>query len=227
MRLLAVMLARVTAMTYVYEWDPRNKLFPMDFVQKLVERYSFQTFPKTLEDYRSPNGVAFVSGKMKDINIESITFYVQGVVVDTRSSTDDCNHVLGDLGTWISSITDVGFDEKRITRRYYLSHLAVQSDGRLEFLNPKLAEVSSWLTESVSKYAKQRLEFDLAGLTFQVDLYKHKTPLSMPMRIERLEGALFEENKYFSAAPLPTDEHISVLERFETALISSSAAPTK
>ncbi|HEV2492961.1 MAG TPA: hypothetical protein VG204_07795 [Terriglobia bacterium] len=218
MQLLAVVLARVTALTLIHEWDPRSKLFVTDFIKALVERYGFLVFPKTLEDYRSPNGAVFTAGKMGDIVIENVTLYAQGVVVDTRSSTTDSDLVLTDIANWVETLSGVQHADDRISRRFYLSQLSFRSESNLDCLNPKLNKLASWLTEIVSKHAKQRLEFETTAISFQFDQQKHKS-LSLPMRIERLESAIFEENKYFSSAPLPTDEHIAFLNEFEAALI--------
>ena len=43
-----------------------------------------------------------------------------------------------------------------------------------------------------------------------------------PFTIERRADTLFSESKYFSSAPLPTDEHISMLEAFEADVRSYS-----
>jgi hypothetical protein len=220
MHLLAVLQARLTAITNLYEWDHRNKVYAMDLVQRLVERYGFLTFPKTIQDYRSSTGAAFGAGRMGEIIIENFTLYAQGVVIDTRSSTDDCDRVFIDAAKWIAGMTGIEFSEERITRRFYVSQVSFSSDLKLESLNPKLKAISERLTEIVSKSASRQIEFETTGISFQVDHSKNTSLFWQPMRIERLEGSSFQENKYFSAAPTSTDEHIHLLEEFEKALIS-------
>jgi hypothetical protein len=206
-------------MTFLTEWDPKNKIYAMDLIQKLVERYGFLIFPKTLQDFRSANGAVFEAGKMGEIIIEKLTLYAQGIVIDTRSSTDDCELILTDAARWFSDITGVHFSQERITRKFYFSQLSFATDLKFEFLNPRLRNVSSLLSQIVSKYASRQVEYETVAISFQVDHTKDTVLFWQPMRIERLEGSSFDENRYFSAAPVPTNDHILLLREFEEALM--------
>jgi hypothetical protein len=218
MEILAVVLARVTALTNLPEWDPRGKLHIMDFVKGMVERYGFQKFPKTIEEYQQPStGAVFSLGKMGNIVIENYTVYARGVVIDTRSSTDDSERVLKDVTDWLCGLSGIEPSADRISRRFYLSQVNFRCQKSLDVLNPNLPLLAARLTEIVSGYAKQHLDFQTTGIGFQFDATQG-VPYSLPLKIERLEGAQFSENKYFSAAPLQTDEHIRFLEDFETIL---------
>jgi len=220
MEILAVILARVTALTNLPEWDPRGRSHTMDFVKGMVERYGFQKFPRTIEEYRQPStGAVFTLGKMGNIVIENYTVYPQGLVVDTRSSTDDSERVLKDITDWFCTLSGIQPPADGITRRFYLSQVNFRSQRSLDALNPNLHLLSDRLTEIVSAPAKQHLEFQTTGISFQFDATQG-IAYSLPLKIERLADAQFSENKYFSSAPLQTDEHIHFLEEFETILTS-------
>ena len=220
MEILAVILARVTALTNLPEWDPRGRSHTMDFVKGMVERYGFQKFPRTIEEYRQPStGAVFTLGKMGNIVIENYTVYPQGLVVDTRSSTDDSERVLKDITDWFCTLSGIQPPADGITRRFYLSQVNFRSQRSLDALNPNLHLLSDRLTEIVSAPAKQHLEFQTTGISFQFDATQG-IAYSLPLKIERLADAQFSENKYFSSAPLHTDEHIHFLEEFETILTS-------
>ena len=219
MQLLAVLLARVTAISQLNEWDPRGRWYLPDFIKAMVDRYGFQKYPKTLEEYNVQTGATFVAGKMGDTVIDSYTIFQGGLVVDTRSCTDNSEKILNDITEWFSGLTGANPAGDKISRKFYLSQLSFRSDIKLDALNPKLQSLASRLTSSVSQYGKQKTEFETTGISFQFDSQRGLR-LALPLRIERLEGVPFEENKYFSAAPLPTDEHISFLNEFELALKS-------
>jgi len=192
----------------------------MDFVKGMVERYGFQKFPRTIEEYRQPStGAVFTLGKMGNIVIESYTVYPRGLVVDTRSSTDDSERVLKDITDWFCTLSGIQPPADGITRRFYLSQVNFRSQRSLDALNTNLHLLAARLTEIVSGHAKQHLDFQTTAINFQFDVTEGVS-YSLPLRIERLEGAQFSENKYFSAAPLKTDEHIHFLEEFETILDS-------
>jgi hypothetical protein len=57
----------------------------------------------------------------------------------------------------------------------------------------------------------------VTGIFFGYDT-THTKPYAPIFTIERRADVPFVENKYFSTAPLPTDEHLKVLEDFEAAL---------
>jgi hypothetical protein len=219
MQLLGILLARVTAISHLYEWDPHGRVYVPDFIKAIVERYGFRKFPKTLEEYNLQTGAIFAVGKIGDIVIDAYTIFQGGLVVDTRSSTENSEKVLADITDWFCEFAGTKRMPDRISRRFYLSQLSFRSDAKLEALNPRLRDLASSLDEVVSRYAKRKLEFETTGISFQFDLDKGPAP-SPPLRIERLENSPFEENKYFSAAPLPTDEHISFLTEFESILKS-------
>jgi hypothetical protein len=48
-----------------------------------------------------------------------------------------------------------------------------------------------------------------------------RKPLHAPFTIQRRAETAFAENKYFSEAPLPTNEHVALLETFEADVIAS------
>jgi hypothetical protein len=156
---------------------------------------------------------------MGNIVIENYTVYPQGLVVDTRSSTDDSERVLKDITDWFCTLSGIQPPADGITRRFYLSQVNFRSQRSLDALNPNLHLLSDRLTEIVSAPAKQHLEFQTTGISFQFDATQG-IAYSLPLKIERLADAQFSENKYFSSAPLQTDEHIHFLEEFETILTS-------
>jgi hypothetical protein len=219
MKLLAISLARVTALTDIFEWDPRHRVSMRDFAQALVERYGFLKFPQTFEEYDLEKGVVFQLGKMGSINIDSVTLFTRGVVVDLRSSTDDAERFLADASVWAEQLCNVEHSPERISRKLFLSELSFSSEALFDLIHPVFKAVAARVGEIVSRDAHERHEFEPAGITF---LSEPPTRLgALSLRIERLAGNPYREGKYFSSAPLPTEEHLSLLEMFETALRGS------
>jgi hypothetical protein len=197
-------------------------MYLMDFIAEMVRRYGFQKYPATAEDYNSPNGAVFTLGRMGDIVIENYIVYRQGVVVDTRSSTRDSEAVLDDVSKWICEISGADPSLQKVVRKFCLSQVTFQSNGSLDALNPQLVELGRLLSERVSEQAKLNLVFQATALHLQFD-FLGGIPWTLPFRIERQEGIPFSENRYFSQAPLSTEEHLMVLEKFETALLGSQS----
>jgi hypothetical protein len=51
-----------------------------------------------------------------------------------------------------------------------------------------------------------------------MNLDPSKLPLLLDFRVERRVGAPYDQNVYYSGAPLRTADHVAVLEEFERAM---------
>ena len=97
MELTAIALARLVAFVEVQAFDPYGRTSAPELLKMFGGRYSFAKTPQTLAEIDFQKGIELAFGKFGDINIDKLTIYVNGVVIDTRSSTEDCEKVLRDL----------------------------------------------------------------------------------------------------------------------------------
>lgn len=218
MKLLAVSLARVSVFTDIYEWNPQNRISFREFTQAFVERYGFMKWPQTVEEFDLQKGVVFQLGMLGNQSIDSVTMFTKGVVIDTRSSTEDGERFILDAAEWAGQFFGTERDPQRISRKFFLSELSFYSEKPLDLLNTKLRDFAARLGEAVSRYAHEPHTFEPTGIIFSSD---PPTRLgTLHLRIDRLAGSPFWENKYFSSAPLPTNEHLAFLADFESILQS-------
>ena len=106
-----------------------------------------------------------------------------------------------------------------VKRTTYVSQLTFYSDVMLDRLHPALSKLAERLTRRVPEYYGQSVEYQPASTVVAYDPLSIKAgPASFS--IERRADTLFKENKYFSTAPLPTDEHISLLQDFEADVLT-------
>lgn len=222
MKLSAIVLARVIAFLETAALNPKGQLSYIDFSKAVVERYTFVKFPEKIEDYDPQKGVEFVAGKLNGIAIERATLFAGGIVIDTRSSTDDADRILEDALQWASNLTGLS-SPPRIVQRAYVSQLNYYSDVRLPLVNTHFQNLASKISEGISSYMGQMLQYELVSLNFNFDLTTSKFAPG-PFTIERAVDIPFSENKYFSTAPLPTNQHLALLEEFEVLLASSAAS---
>ena len=101
--------------------------------------------------------------------------------------------------------------ESIIRRRAYLSQLFVSTDKSLEMINSKLKLISEYLSNTVEQGENV---FQLGGISFWPDQINKVSPA--PFTFERTVGVPFSENRYYSAAPLPTDKHLELLDKLES-----------
>ena len=221
MKLLSVHLARSIWVFVLNDLNPRGQSIS-DLASEIASRYNFSTYPtKAPEDYDLQKGVVFQLGTFQNRRKQSVnvhlTAYNDGFVADTRSSTDDSDEFLKDIFDWLSK--EYGFTpiQDIIRSKVYVSEVYVRIDSPLNILNPKLEEFSKLLSSRVEGYG-ENVTLETTGILFMRDPGKIGRP--GPFKLERQEGIPFEENRYYSLAPLKTEDHLELLKEFEKILTS-------
>jgi hypothetical protein len=214
MQLTAVLLARAVAWVESLELNPRGKAYYPAITEALVRRYGFAKFPQKPEDYDENRGVTFVYGRDGDAVIEQVQIYTHGIVLETRSSTDESKHLLERSLEWASKELGLVYSPQMVTRWQYYSQLTFTSHMNLTGSHPALSNLASNITQSLKNILGEDLKYEATNIVFNFDLMTRKNPLGA-FTIQRRENTPFAENKYFSDAPLPTDVHIKLLEQFE------------
>jgi hypothetical protein len=219
MELAAVLSASAMAWVESNDLNPRGKVFYPDLVKAIVARYKFQKFPEKIDDFDESKGVTFTSGRLGDSVIEQVIIYTYGIVLTTRSSTQESERLLEDALQW--GCTELGLVYKRsmIKRWQYSSQLTFYSKVPLMGAHSAFQRLAESVTKSVTGATGENLKYELASFSISYDQLTRKHALGS-FSIQRRDNTPFSENKYFSDAPLPTDLHIKLLEQFEADLVA-------
>lgn len=222
MRVASVHLARALAFVESLDLNPKGHVYYPDLVAGIVDKYKFLKFPQALEDFDELKGVEFIGGKWGDVVVERLTIYQNGILLDTRASTDESERLIHEGLAWASSTFSLTFDVSMIKRRGYLSDLVFYSDcpSLLESFSP-VANLNQRIYEAHSKISGDRTAWKPTKLEFFSESVPRK-PMFAPFTIQRRADTPFSENKYFSEAPLPTDQHIALLKAFEAEVIAAA-----
>lgn len=215
MELLSINLARIVAMIQVQQWDPLGKALTLEAVGKLASRYSFTKGPEKLEDVDFQKGVELFSGKLGEIRIDRIAIFLNGIIIDTRSSTEDSEKVLRDILDLAKEAFGAVIEPIRHT---FTSQLIFRSEIQLAALNPILPKIARRLTERVSADLKHPFTVEPSAILLNVDTSQTKIAPAI-FSIERRAEIPFAEKTYFSNAPVRTGEHIALIEGFENSLL--------
>ena len=215
MELVSITRARLTTLIQFQEWDPLGKTLTLEALAKLGDRYSFAKSPTKLEDLDFQKGIELLEGRFGDVRIDKIAIYPNGIVIDTRSSTEDSEKILND----ILALAHEAFGATiKPVRHSFASHIIFRSTMRLASLNPVLPKIAGILTERGSADLKHPFTFEPTAILFNVDSSQAKIAPQM-FTIERRAEIPFAENTYFSSAPLRTAEHIAIVKTFEESLL--------
>jgi hypothetical protein len=198
-----------------------------DAVRAVVDRYKFVEFPTQPHEFlpADPNQpTSFRHGKIeiesRTVVIAQLQVYQMGFVVNTDTNTTDSDWIADDILHWASSHFEITFEPIRPVG--HLSQLEVQFEKRIADFFPALKAVSAGMSKGLDDFWEFHPSYELASLTFSFDPSLHPSLVPAFFKIEPRVNIAFEENIYFSEAPLSTDNHVTLLERFERVCLESA-----
>lgn len=217
MRLASVLLAR--AMVWIESTDLNRRGVPFypDMIKAIAARYNFVKVPEKIEELDGSKGITFAGGRFGDAVIDQLVFYMYGIVLDTRLSTDKSKQLLQDALEWGSKEFGLVFKIEMAKRWQYSSQLTFYSEVMPSRFPKSLMDLSEQVGLAVRDVMQEELKYEPVSILFDYDQLTRKHPLG-PFSIQRRDNTPFSEGKYFSTAPLPTDVHIKLLEDFEELL---------
>lgn len=218
MKLLSILQARTVAYLEVDELFTRQHLLGPEFTPNIADRYGFLKTPEKLEDLLDEqNGIQFAFGRWEGTVINQLALYAHGIAVETAASTDISEQILYDVLSWGANSLNFNYRPDMIKRKAYVSGLLFSTDVSLNALHPKLRGIGERLSGSVADTLGHVFPYEVTGIFFGYDT-THTKPNAPIFTLERRADVPFAENKYFSTAPLPTEEHLRLLKDIEAAL---------
>jgi len=211
------MLARALAFVEVQELNPRGTAYYPDIVAALVRRFNFQGYPTKPEDFDEAKGIQFTDGKFSEGTLDRVQIFTHGLVLDTRASTDVSAALLHDTLLWAKIELGLHYEESMVKRRAFVSQVTFESKLELGRLNPVLETVGSLVSSRLSASMGQPINYEPTGVVLNLDQSTTKLAPGY-FSLERREQVPFSDNKYFSTAPISTQDHIAILEELERAL---------
>ena len=214
MRILTTVIARSVWLFPTEDINPKG----MDLVPvwaQLKNRYQFHRFPSKPEDYSPQSGgIQFAKGAFRledgsQIEILSLTVYSDGVVAETKNSTDATDAFVRDVLATITKNPQFVFKEEMVRKKAYASHLIATSELDLDAVGRKFLEFCALLSTTVGTDS----EFKTVSLRFGTDSTSRVG--AMMFSFERQENHGFSENRYYSQAPTSTQDHEKLLDAWE------------
>src|SRR6267143_435317 len=129
MELSAILLARVYTFVDIYELNPHGRVYYPALTEALVKRYGFTEFPQKPEDFDEKTGVKFLNGRFGNITVDQIVIYNNGIVVDTRVSTDESKALLIEALNWASADLGLTYREGMIKQTHFVSQIVFYSNS--------------------------------------------------------------------------------------------------
>jgi hypothetical protein len=223
MKLLHVATARTIWLLPILDLNPRGQAFTQETIDRISERYKFKgppTITAALDAQKKNEPVYFAAGEFMSLSgvnvVVDLKLYNDGFLADCRSNTKDSEMFLTDVFSWLPAGLGLPKTDVSIRKKMYVSELQMESKHHLIMINPKLATLNKALAAMVPKGSAT--SYDVSSLSCATDP-KDGTPL-LNFKFERLVNTPFAENRYYSSAPVQTDDHLELLDNLEKILTS-------
>lgn len=216
MQILNVLGAKAIWLFDIDDLNPRGKDIVSDLFAWIKENYFFEKAPTSVDQLDPEHkSLKFERGRFQvkeEIYIAvDLEIYKDGFVANSRSSTKDTEKFVEDLLTTAAKEFSLPYNPDLVRNKMYTSELTIRLEPSLFNLNPKFTDVAN----TISALCGLPLPpFEVSRLGFSTDMaISHLKPA--PFLLERKIGAPFAEKRYYSQAPLHTDQHEEVLVEIE------------
>lgn len=201
------------------EVRPIGGYYLPDMMRLISERYGFSQAP-SIEDMKLRGGVfkdgRLVSGANK-INIIEIGVFNDGIYA-LAEDTATANFIIDDLITWAEQAVGLRPSITKMPRKYD-NAVVVEFEANIEKRLNIFDELMSSYNEALVNLYNQAVSVSFCRIDFAFDPLEVNLLLDTRFTIERRAGSPFSSNRYHCVAPLKTEMHIALLEKFERALI--------
>lgn len=206
------------------EIRPPSGLYLPDVIRQISERYAFAIVPPPNYDTILKEGARYKEGRLmapgRIISIKDLGFFNDGVLV-AASNTDDSEFVLNELIAWAAQNFGIREPQTKLPRRFF-SSVVVEFDIELSRALTLFDELRKGFSSAIEEYYDIDPEVNASRIALAADPTKLPPQTAFEISIERRLGRPYEENRYFSTAPLPTAAHLDLLESFERCLLGKS-----
>jgi len=224
MKLISVKQARSVWLFDVSDLNPKGENFTEQLIDWIRASYNFAVSPDIKEVLAKAGtndaiGLIFKRGRFQAsdgsiIEIVSLGIHNDGIVVDTISSTQEADRFAANILDSAAREFGFSYEPEMVRKRLYVSTLIVKSDMALDVIHPSLAAFAERISAALGNGRGPKFKLKQLGFwTEPNDNGVHKTFTLMPQAAK-----LFSEHRYFSEAPLQTQDHFRLLEDLEGVL---------
>jgi hypothetical protein len=204
---------------------PTQGLVIADLIGFLGNTYKFAVRPQ-LPPGISPSIIrnfVFQAGELLKGNdkfaIANLVIWPNGESI-TAASTDIADLIMNDYMERLDNVFKFRYNSAKI-QRLYLSNIVIEFEATIADKIESLGKIKAILNREIHR---PEIPFDVKRLTFGYGDVDVQPALSLDaiskadFVLERRAGEPYSRNRYFSAAPVSTAEHVRILELIEQAL---------
>ena len=211
---------RILDLVPLEELRPPGGLYLPDLINGIMRRYAFPTPPDLGEAAKT--GAKFEGGRFihngEAVAVKELSVYSDGIICDAQN-TDLAEMVLDDFRVWATAVFKLQ-EPISLVRRTFTSALVCDFDKSIESGLGKLSCTADLLSRALNDAYGWDYKYNLNRLAFNVDPKNIPHLRATNFILERRVQVSYEQNRYFSIAPLTTAAHIKLLETIEHELLA-------
>ena len=194
-----------------------------EVIAAVTEHYKFVEFPTDFSklishgDTQAESPAVFRHGKVdigdRSLVIDELQIFQNGTIVSMPNNTTDSDVVTESLLRWANDRFHLEFQP--IKPLAHFSQLEVQFERPLPDLFSPLKEIGAAINKGLDPFWDPMPPYELINLHFGMDPTKAPKVNSGLFKIERRAEMPFEQGLYFCEASMSTDNHLTILARFE------------
>ena len=200
------------------EVHPSGGYYLAEAIRLISDRYGFSQTP-SIEDTKT-TGAVFRDGRLvsgtRRINTQEIGFLKDGIYA-TAKDTTTADFIIDDLITWAEQAIGLRPSITNLPRKYD-NAMVVEFEADIEKHLDVFNDLTRSYNEVLSSLYNQPISTSFYRIDFAFELTEVHLAVNTRFTIERRLGSPFSSNRYHCVAPLKTEMHIELLERFEKAL---------
>lgn len=222
MKVKSVPLARAFAYLSLEELTFGSGVSTQSLIEALKQKCRFLLSPNSPEQLDLTKGITFELGEFDGMVIKRLTVFPLVMHLDGADSTENARAALFALLRWGRDEFGLNFEEESVIRWAFVSDIVFETDFPiLTPLNAVLNSMSKKISHIIHGNLKEDLKYRPAKFWLAHDPNLRSASLA-PFTIEQRALTLPDENVYFSEAPVPTADHIELLNEFERAMRNSN-----
>jgi hypothetical protein len=200
------------------EVRPLGGYYLAELIRLISDRYGFSQTP-SVENTKTM-GAIFKDGRLvygnRKINIQEIGFLKDGLYV-TAQDTTTADFVVDDLITWAEQAIGLRRSITNVPRKYD-NAVVVEFEADIEKRLGVFNDVIRLFNEVLSSMHNRPISTSFYRIDFAFDTTEVNLAINNRFTIERRLGSPFSSNRYHCIAPIKTETHIEMLEKFEMAI---------
>lgn len=187
-----------------------------ELVGALEKEFKFLEVPDVSSDI---SNLVFKHGKFKDFAVAQMSMHSDGLILRAQAPSSKLDELFNHLRKWAKKNFNVELVQTALSSPVYESHIVVQSDAPIAAFFKKFAKLGASLDTKILAASRIHAKSSLSGFT--IDTNSPSEPIRpIPFKFERRIGTSPELGFYFSSAPIPTSDHLDLLQELEAAIKS-------